>query len=110
MRTENRGRPLGCSNSKRFSLKDLRILPAFATRTDLLIPATRYRGDTLGVEDRLAPSRPAKTGAERLRLYIGFQGNFIPEFCSVAKALMKAQAESQFRIPRKPGRINRVVS
>jgi AcrR family transcriptional regulator len=63
----------------------------FATRTDLLIAATLYRGDMLGVEDRLAPSRAAKSGVERLRLYIEFWGNFIPEFYGVAKALMMAQ-------------------
>jgi AcrR family transcriptional regulator len=63
----------------------------FATRTDLLIAATLYRGDMLGVEDRLAPSRAASTGVERLKLYIEFWGNFIPEFYGVAKALMMAQ-------------------
>jgi AcrR family transcriptional regulator len=63
----------------------------FATRTDLLIAATLYRGDMLGVEDRLAPSRAADSGVERLRLYIEFWGNYIPEFYGVAKALMLAQ-------------------
>ncbi len=63
----------------------------FATRTDLLIAATLYRGDMLGVKDRLAPSRAAKTGVERLQLYIEFWGNFIPEFYGVAKALMMVQ-------------------
>jgi len=63
----------------------------FSTRTDLLVAATLYRGDMLDVEDRLAASRAAKTGVERLRLYIEFWGNFIPEFYGVAKALMMAQ-------------------
>lgn len=63
----------------------------FATRTDLLVAATLYRGDMLGVEERLAPSRAAKSGVERLNLYIEFWGNFIPEFYGVAKALMMAQ-------------------
>ena len=63
----------------------------FATRTDLLIAATLYRGDELGVEDRLAPSRAADSGVERLKLYIEFWGNYIPEFYGVAKALMLAQ-------------------
>ena len=63
----------------------------FASRTELLIAATRYRGDLLDVEGRLAPSRAAATGVERLRLYIEFWGNFVPEIYGVAKALMMAQ-------------------
>lgn len=63
----------------------------FASRTELLIAATLYRGDLLDVEGRLAPSRAAATGVERLRLYIEFWGNFIPEIYSVAKPLMMAQ-------------------
>ena len=63
----------------------------FATRTELLIAATLHRGDMLDVDARLAPSRAAKTGLERLRLYIEFWGEFIPEFYGVAKALMMAQ-------------------
>lgn len=63
----------------------------FASRTELLIAATLYRGDLLDVEGRLAPSRAAATGVERLRLYIEFWGNFVPEIYGVAKALMMAQ-------------------
>ena len=63
----------------------------FATRTELLIAAALYRGDMLGVKDRLAPSRAAKSGVERLELYIEFWGRYIPEFYGVAKALMMAQ-------------------
>ena len=63
----------------------------FASRTELLIAATLYRGDLLDVEGRLAPSRAAATGVERLGLYIEFWGNFVPEIYGVAKALMMAQ-------------------
>lgn len=63
----------------------------FASRTELLIAATLYRGDLLDVEGRLAPSRAAATGVDRLRLYIEFWGNFVPEIYGVAKALMLAQ-------------------
>mgnify|MGYP001551957771 FL=1 len=63
----------------------------FTSRTELLIAATLYRGDLLDVEGRLAPSRAAATGVERLRLYIEFWGNFVPEIYGVAKALMMAQ-------------------
>ncbi len=63
----------------------------FASRTELLIAATHYRGDRLDVEARLAPSRAASSGVDRLRLYIEFWGNFVPEIYGVGKALMVAQ-------------------
>jgi len=63
----------------------------FTSRTELLIAATLYRDELLDVEARLAPSRAAETGVERLRLYIEFWGNFIPEIYGVGKALMVAQ-------------------
>ena len=63
----------------------------FSSRTELLIAATLYRGDLLDVEGRLAPSRAAATGVDRLRLYIEFWGNFVPEIYGVAKPLMMAQ-------------------
>ncbi len=63
----------------------------FPSRTDLLIETTKYTGDLLDVEGRLAPSRAATSGLERLRLYIEFWGNFLPEIYPVAKALMMAQ-------------------
>ena len=63
----------------------------FASRTDLLVAATRYLDEVLDVDRRLAPSRAAKTGVERLQLYIECWGNYIPEIYGVAKALMMAR-------------------
>ena len=63
----------------------------FASRTELLVAAIRHTGDQLDVDGRLAPSRAATTGVERLRLYIEFWGNYIPEIYGLAKALMVAQ-------------------
>ena len=63
----------------------------FASRTDLLIAATRYLDQKLDVDQRLAPSRAATTGIERLQLYIECWGNYIPEIYGVAKALMMAR-------------------
>ena len=63
----------------------------FTSRADLLISAFLYLGDQLDVEGRLAPSRAARTGAERLERYIEFWGNFLPEIYGVAKALLMAQ-------------------
>ena len=63
----------------------------FPSRTDLLIETTKYTGDLLNVEERLAPSRAAATGLTRLRLYIECWGHFLPEIYPVAQALMMAQ-------------------
>ena len=63
----------------------------FTSRADLLIAATLYKGDVLDVDGRLAPSRAATKGVERLALYIEMWGSFIPEIYGVAKALMLAQ-------------------
>ena len=67
----------------------------FASRTDLLVAATRYLDEILDVDSRLAPSRAAKSGIERLDLYIECWGNYIPEIYGVAKALMLAQASDE---------------
>lgn len=63
----------------------------FASRTELLVAATRYLDEKLDVDKRLAPSRAATAGVERLALYIECWGNYIPEIYGVAKALMAAQ-------------------
>jgi len=66
----------------------------FASRTELLVAATRYLDEILDVDSRLAPSRAATSGAERLARYIECWGNYIPDIYSVAKALLLAR-ESQ---------------
>ena len=63
----------------------------FASRTELLVAATRYLDRKLDVDSRLAPSRTASSGVERLRLYIECWGNYIPDIYGVAKALMVAK-------------------
>ena len=60
----------------------------FASRTDLLVAATRFLDEKLDVDSRLAPSRAATSGIERLRLYIECWGNYIPEIYGIAKALL----------------------
>jgi AcrR family transcriptional regulator len=42
----------------------------FASRTDLLVAATQYLDEVLEVDRRLAPSRAATSGVERLALFI----------------------------------------
>jgi AcrR family transcriptional regulator len=63
----------------------------FTSRTDLLVAATRYLDEKLDVDKRLAPSRAAKSGTERLSLYIECWGNYIPEIYGVGKALLLAR-------------------
>ena len=63
----------------------------FSSRTELLVAAARYLDEKLNIDDRLAPSRTATSGTERLGLYIDCWGNYIPEIYAVAKALMMDQ-------------------
>ncbi len=63
----------------------------FASRAELLTAATRHRDEVLGLEGRLAASRAASSGVDRLNLYIELWGNYVPEIYGVAKALMLAQ-------------------
>jgi AcrR family transcriptional regulator len=60
----------------------------FATRAELLAAATHYIEDVHGSQERLAASRAARTGLERLDAYIDAWGNFIPDIFGAAKALM----------------------
>ena len=63
----------------------------FSSRADLLVAATQYLDEVLEIDRRLAPSRAATSGVERLALYIDCWGNYIPEIYGVAKALLLAQ-------------------
>ena len=63
----------------------------FASRTELLVATTKYLDEVLDLDRRLIRSRAAKSGVERLALYIEFWGNYVPEIYGVAKALLLAQ-------------------
>jgi len=67
----------------------------FTSRTELLVAATRYLDEKLDIDRRLAPSRAATSGVERLALYIKCWGDYIPEIYGVAKALMLAQGTDE---------------
>ncbi|MFQ5547617.1 MAG: TetR/AcrR family transcriptional regulator [Woeseia sp.] len=60
----------------------------FGSRAELLEATTKYRDEVLELDRRLAPSRAAASGVERLARYIEFWGNYIPEIYGVAKALL----------------------
>ena len=60
----------------------------FPTRAELLIAVTRHLDKVKDIDARLAASRNATGGAERLRAFIEAWGNYIPEIYGVARALM----------------------
>lgn len=60
----------------------------FKTRAELLIALTRHIDEVEDVAARLAPSRAATTGLERLDAYIEAWGGYIPIIYPVARALM----------------------
>lgn len=76
--------------AKRVGISRQAVYLHFATRTELLEATTQYIDEVLEVDKRLAPSRRAKSGTERLQRYIEAWGNYIPEIYGVAKALMTA--------------------
>lgn len=63
----------------------------FTSRTDLLVAATKHVDARLNMDRRLAPSRAAKSGIERVGLFIEAWGSYVPEIYGVAKALLMAQ-------------------
>lgn len=60
----------------------------FGTRAELLIATTHYLDELKGTEERLVPSRAARTGTERLDAFIEAWGAYIPEIYGIAKALL----------------------
>ena len=60
----------------------------FATRAELLIAVTHYLDEIKGSEERLVPSRTARTGIERLDAFVEAWGTYIPEIYGVGKALL----------------------
>lgn len=60
----------------------------FPSRAALLIATTRHLDEVKNVDARLAASRNAATGLERLDAFIEAWGNYIPEVYGVAKAIL----------------------
>lgn len=63
----------------------------FPNRADLLIATTRHLDAVHDIDARLAESRGAATGVERLGAWIEVWGNYIPSIHGVARALMAMQ-------------------
>ncbi len=67
----------------------------FANRAELLIATTHHLDALKGSDERLIPSRTARTGTERLDSFIEAWGNYIPEIYGVAKALLAMRDTDQ---------------
>ena len=63
----------------------------FPTRAELLVATSRYLDEVKNVDKRLAASRNAASGVERLEAFIDAWGNYIPEIYGIAKALFAMQ-------------------
>lgn len=63
----------------------------FETRADLLVATTRYVDEVNEVDELLRPSRSARTGRDRLELWVEVWGNYIPKIHGVARALLAMQ-------------------
>ncbi|MEZ5666470.1 MAG: TetR/AcrR family transcriptional regulator [Alphaproteobacteria bacterium] len=63
----------------------------FPSRADLLVATTRHIDAINDVDARLAASRSARTGSERLDAFIEAWGNYIPVIFGVARALIAMQ-------------------
>ena len=67
----------------------------FPTRTELLVATTHHLDSVKSVDDRLAASRSATGGVERVDAFIEAWGNYIPEIYGVAQALLAMQATDE---------------
>ncbi|AEV36315.1 transcriptional regulator, TetR family [Pseudovibrio sp. FO-BEG1] len=63
----------------------------FPNRADLLTATTRYLDEVHDIDAKLAKSRSAASGTERLEAWVETWGNYIPTIFGVAKALMAMQ-------------------
>lgn len=60
----------------------------FRTRAELLIATTRYLDEIKDIDARLAASRTARTGTDRLNAFVAAWGSYIPEIYGIARALI----------------------
>lgn len=64
----------------------------FPTRAELLVAATRHIDSVKNVDERLAASRAATSGRERLLAFIDAWGGYIPEIHGMSVALRALRA------------------
>jgi len=78
--------------AKRAGVSRQAVYLHFQNRADLLIAATLYLDEQLNSDARLAPSRAASSGLERLNAFVRAWGNYIPEIYGPAKAIIAMSA------------------
>ena len=89
MLEERRGRGVRMADiAKQAGISRQAVYLHFASRAELLDATTKFLDERLELDSRLAPSRAARSGRERLALYVEFWGNYVPEIYGVAKALL----------------------
>ncbi len=81
--------------AKRAGISRQALYLHFATRTDLLVATTLYVDQLKDIDARLAPSRSATSGPERLDAYIEAWGNYIPEIYGIARVLLALKADGR---------------
>jgi len=81
--------------AKRADVSRQAVYLHFDNRADLLIAATKHLDDQLGSDTRLAPSRAARTGIERLEAFVLAWGSYIPEIYGAAKAMIAMSATDE---------------
>lgn len=74
--------------AKRAGISRQAVYLHFANRADLLIATTFYVDELKDTAARLAPSRTAKTGKERLDAFIEAWAGYLPEIYPIGKALI----------------------
>lgn len=67
----------------------------FPSRAELLLATTRHIDEEKDVDARLAASRAATSGSDRLELFIEAWGSYIPEIYGVGRALMAMQDDDE---------------
>ncbi len=67
----------------------------FPTRAELLIATARYIDEVKDIDARLAKSRSASGGVERLEAFVEAWGNYIPEIYGAARAFIVMQTKDE---------------
>lgn len=74
--------------AKRAGVSRQAVYLHFDNRADLLIAATKLLDDQLDADGRLAASRAAQSGLQRLDAFVQAWGNYIPEIYGAARAII----------------------
>ena len=83
--------------AKRTGISRQAVYLHYSSRADLLIAATKYLDRLKDTDKRLAPSRSARTGRDRLDAWVEAWADYIPEIYGVSKAffaIMDKDAEA----------------